>query len=139
MIKYFGIYEYNDWEGDDHVMYFPYEATFENEIQLLILSSVIKAIQKLDSELNFTLIEERFSRNEIKIAQKVIGPLSANYFDAIECHQPINVTNLITTFVEIQYEMKAREESYPNCYHDASITKAYHEIYKGNIPGYFSI
>ena len=133
MTKYFGIYEYNQYEGSDHIMYFPYKVGLESEVEIYMLSAVVQAITKLDEEFRYEIKDARRTKEEIEIAIDVMaGTGATTYWDALEIGEPINITKLIICMVKIYYEMIEEYDQHGREY-EASECISAEKIYKGRI------
>lgn len=132
MLKYFGIYEYNEWEGADHIMYFPYKVGLESEVEIYMLGAIVQAITKLDEEFGYEIKDVRRTKEEIEIAIDVIDGIGSNYWDALEIGETMDISKLITCMVKIYYQMIKQQDEHARDYM-ASECDASHDIYKGNI------
>jgi len=132
---YFIIEEYNEWENATHLMCFPYKDNFNNDIRLEILNAVMNAVKKIDEECGFNFTEFGTSKEEIEISQSIIGDSFDNYWSAIEIFDEIDISKLITCFVQIYYDIKADEDDDP--VYVVENSDDYEKIYKGGIPHNF--
>lgn len=138
MKKYFGIYEYNEWEGEEHVMFFPYESTMMTEVQLYTLEAIVKRIRKFDDEFSHQIKEDRRNKEELENAIDIIDGLGSNYWEPLEIGEPMDISKLITCMVKIYYEMMDKEKDDPG-YYCANNTKEANRIYKGRIISEFKM
>jgi len=131
MVKYLCIRENNPYRGS-WLIFIPYEDNLQNMVKIEILRTVMNNILSIDDESDFMLRELSYTLEEIEIAKTIMDDTFDCYFDPINILEINNLSNLITTFILLYYELLEVQKKDPYFVH-IDETKAYSLVRKGRI------
>ena len=131
MIKYTCIRETNDWEGESWLIFLPYEDNLQNMVKVEILRTIINNIYSIDDESDFAIRELSYTLKEIENAKTIMDDTFDGYFNAINILRKDTLSELITIFIQIYYEML--ELLKDDTWVSIQQTQSYTKLYKGAI------